>query len=52
MSYKESIEKLLEGIKEDYAGWGSNPNDLDESSKKIKLKISINELHFTKITNL
>ena len=39
MSYKESIEKLLEGIKEDYAGWGSNPNDLDESSKKIKLKM-------------
>ena len=39
MSYKESIEKLLEGIKEDYAGWGSSPNDLDESSKKIKLKM-------------
>ena len=39
MSYKESIEKLIEGIKEDYAGWGSNPNDLDESSLKIKLKM-------------
>ena len=39
MSYKESIKKLLEGIKEDYAGWGSSPNDLDESSKKIKLKM-------------
>ena len=39
MSYKESIEKLLEGIKEDYAGWGSSPNDLDESSLKIKLKM-------------
>ena len=39
MSYKESIEKLLKGIKEDYAGWGSNPSDLDESSLKIKLKM-------------
>ena len=41
MSYKESIEKLLEGIKEDYAGWGSNPNDLDESSKIFKSSVDI-----------
>ena len=39
MSYKESIEKLLEGIKEDYAGWGSNPNDLEDSQKQIRLRM-------------
>jgi hypothetical protein len=35
MSYKESIEKLLEGIKEDYAGWGSSPNDLGSSPSDL-----------------
>ena len=39
MSYKESIEKLLEGIKEDYAGWGSNPNDLEDSHKETRLRM-------------
>jgi hypothetical protein len=39
MSYKESIEKLLEGIKEDYAGWGSDIDSLDEPSKSIRLKM-------------
>jgi len=39
MSYKESIEKLLEGIKEDYASWGSNPNDLEDSQKQIRLRM-------------
>ena len=36
MSYKESIEKLLEGIKEDYAGWGS-PQNLEDSQSEIDL---------------
>ena len=37
MNYKESTEKLLEGIKEDYAGWGNSAEDLDPVAKKIKL---------------
>ena len=39
MSSKESIEKLIEGIKEDYAGWGSNPNDLEDSHKETRLRM-------------
>ena len=38
MSYKESIEKLLEGIKEDYAGWGS-PKNLEDSQSEIRLRM-------------
>ena len=39
MSYKESVEKLLEGIKEDYAGWGS-PQNLEDSQKEIRLRMT------------
>ena len=38
MSYKESIEKLLKGIKEDYAGWGS-PQNLEDSQSEIRLRM-------------
>jgi len=31
--------RLLEGIKASYAGWGSNPNDLEDSQKKRKLQM-------------
>jgi len=39
IKYNSSVNKLLENIKVNYAGWGSNIDELDESSKKIKLKM-------------
>ena len=39
IKYDSSVNKLLENIKVNYAGWGSNIDELDESSKKIKLKM-------------
>ena len=37
IDFWDAIDTLLLGIKEDYAGWGSNPDDLDEPAKKIRL---------------
>ena len=37
--YNSSVNKLLENIKLNYAGWGSNPNDLEDSHKEIKLRM-------------
>jgi len=37
--YNSSVNKLLENIKVNYAGWGSNPNDLEDSQKKTRLRM-------------
>ena len=39
LKYNSSVNKLLENIKVNYAGWGSDINDLDEPSKSIRLKM-------------
>ena len=39
IKYDSSVNKLLENIKVNYAGWGSDINDLDEPSKSIRLKM-------------
>ena len=39
IKYVEALGNLMGGIKKNYAGWGSNIDELDESSKKIKLKM-------------
>ena len=39
LKYDSSVNKLLENIKVNYAGWGSDINDLDEPSKSIRLKM-------------
>ena len=39
IKYVEALSNLMSGIKKNYAGWGSNIDELDESSKKIKLKM-------------
>ena len=39
LKYDSSISKLLENIRVNYAGWGSDIDELDESAKKIKLKM-------------
>tara|TARA_R100001443_G_scaffold117345_2_gene141600 strand:+ start:934 stop:1308 length:375 start_codon:yes stop_codon:yes gene_type:complete len=39
IDFWDAIDKLLIGIKKDYAGWGSDIDSLDESSKKIRLKM-------------
>ena len=39
IDYVEAIGNLMQGIKDDYAGWGSNPNDLSDSQKDIRLKM-------------
>ena len=33
IDFWDAIDKLLIGIKKDYAGWGSDIDSLDESSK-------------------
>tara|TARA_R100001510_G_C7626086_1_gene185924 strand:- start:582 stop:956 length:375 start_codon:yes stop_codon:yes gene_type:complete len=37
--YNSSVNKLLENIKVNYADWGSNPNDLEDSQKKTRLRM-------------
>ena len=39
IKYDSSVNKLLENIKVNYAGWGSNPNDLEDSQKKTRLRM-------------
>ena len=39
MKYDSSVNNLLENIKVNYAGWGSNPNDLKDSQKKRRLQM-------------
>ena len=39
IKYDSSVNKLLENIKVNYAGWGSDINDLDEPSKSIRVKM-------------
>ena len=39
IKYNSSVSKLLENIKVNYAGWGSNPNDLKDSQKKRRLQM-------------
>ena len=39
LKYVEALDSLMSGIKKDYAGWGSDINDLDEPSKSIRLKM-------------
>ena len=39
IKYDSSVNKLLENIKVNYAGWGSDINDLDEPQKSIRLKM-------------
>ena len=37
--YSTAIDNLFNGIKKDYAGWGSDPEDLSDSQKDIRLKM-------------
>ena len=39
IKYDSSVNKLLENIKVNYAGWGSDINKLDEPQKSIRLKM-------------
>ena len=39
IDYEDALGNLMQGIKDDYAGWGSNPNDLSGSQKDIRLKM-------------
>ena len=39
IKYDSSVNNLLENIKVNYAGWGSNPNDLEDSQKKRRLQM-------------
>tara|TARA_B100000085_G_scaffold71846_1_gene64393 strand:- start:85 stop:453 length:369 start_codon:yes stop_codon:yes gene_type:complete len=39
IDYVDALGNLMQGIKDDYAGWGSNPNDLSDSQKDIRLKM-------------
>ena len=39
IKYDSSVNKLLENIKVNYAGWGSDINELDEPSKSIRLNM-------------
>jgi len=39
IKYDSSVNNLLENIKVNYAGWGSNPNDLKDSQKKRRLQM-------------
>ena len=39
IDYVDALGNLMKGIKEDYAGWGSNPNDLSDSQRDIRLKM-------------
>ena len=39
IDYVDALGNLMKGIKDDYAGWGSNPNDLSGSQKDIRLKM-------------
>ena len=39
LKYDSSVNKLLENIKVNYAGWGSDIESLDEPSKSIRLKM-------------
>jgi hypothetical protein len=39
IDYVDALGNLMQGIKDDYAGWGSNPNDLSGSQKDIRLKM-------------
>ena len=39
IKYDSSVNKLLENIKVNYAGWGSDIDSLDEPSKSIRLKM-------------
>ena len=60
LKYDSSISKLLENIRVNYAGWGSDIDSLDEPTKSIRLKM-IDEFNkgldikmgrkFTKIMN-
>ena len=36
IDFYEGINRLLSGIKKDYASWGSNVENLSESQKKIR----------------
>ena len=39
IDYVEAIGNLMQGIKEDYANWGSDVDKLDEPQKSIRLKM-------------
>ena len=39
IDYVDALGNLMQGIKDDYAGWGSNPNDLSGSRKDIRLRM-------------
>ena len=39
IDYVDALGNLMQGIKDDYAGWGSNPNDLSGSQKDIRLRM-------------
>ena len=39
IDYVDALGNLMQGIKDDYAGWGSNPNDLSGSQKDIRIKM-------------
>ena len=41
LKYDSSISKLLENIRVNYAGWGSDIDSLDEPSKSIRLKMIV-----------
>ena len=37
--FGKAIERLLEGIKDDYAKWGNDIDTLEEPQKSIRLKM-------------
>ena len=39
IDYVEALGNLMQGIKESYAGWGSDIDSLDEPQKSIRLKM-------------
>ena len=39
IDYVDALGNLMKGIKEDYAGWGNDINDLDEPQKSIRLRM-------------
>ena len=39
IDYVDALGNLMQGIKDDYANWGNDINDLDEPQKSIRLKM-------------
>ena len=39
IDYVDALGNLMKGIKDDYANWGNDINDLDEPQKSIRLRM-------------